>query len=209
MTNRQRHDAQDELQQKPRLHPAEISRGNGKTNLRTGTSSVFFFILSWYTARETGERWIEIENDVSMKRILYPSLLFCLTVLQLAPLNAQKSSLHQAVRTVTVLEVKGGLNSDKQQKLAGTAQGIAVNPSFGLVVGDRVQVISRQAFERREEVMDTVNQRAFVSMTVRYECVYLKAVNGPNKDREGWAVLSREAKGQFKDVFLESVPEGS
>lgn len=130
------------------------------------------------------------------------SLFWISLTLLLVSATAQPQQMYHATRRVGVLEETGSLNSDRKNKIAILATGTAVNPSFVLVPGDSVKVLSRAVFDRRESIMNTKTGKAFEDMRVLYHCVLLEGQAEPNKGRKGWAVLKREVTGLYSDEFL-------
>lgn len=135
---------------------------------------------------------------------VFRSVLLLLTLLAVSAL-AGPAQDYLARRPLAVLEETGTLNSDRKAKLALIAAGTAVNPSFFLVAGDPVKVLSTATFERQEPIMNTKTGTAFENAKVIYVCALVEGQAPPNTGRKGWTVLKREVPGVYSDEYLTAV----
>ena len=120
--------------------------------------------------------------------------------------RAEPARLVATRRAVVYEDSKPGLTSDKKQKLQIVASDRAVNPSFFVVPGETVQVLSPAQFDVREVLADVKTGQAFKEMKVLYSCALVQAVGGPNAGKRGWIVISREVQGRYKDSWFEAEP---
>ena len=145
------------------------------------------------TLRE--ERWMIRPHGGTFISILFLLLTFAV---QATPTNLT------AVRgTVVYADSRPGMNSDKKQKLQIIASGKAVNPSFFLQTGERVKVTSPTQFDVKETMADPKTGEAFKEMKVVYRCGLAEVLEGPNKGKKGWIVISREVVGRYMDAWYE------
>jgi hypothetical protein len=133
-----------------------------------------------------------------MRYRICPLILMLLFVVSA---GSTQTGIYTPTRTLRVLEEKGSLASDKREKLRFLATAGTVNPAFALLFGEKFRAITKAQFHVREDIQDTKTKTADRSMRVIYRCVYLEALEGPNKGKRGWAVLSREVVNRYTDEF--------
>ncbi len=114
-------------------------------------------------------------------------------------LTAQRASL--------LLDSSPSLNGNKQETLALSVRGQAVNGVLVLVPNTMVKVVNQATFTQKE-TLHVAGDPMPKDVKRQFKAALVEVKSGPNQGKKGWTVLSYEDPGQRAVVYLNPAPAG-